>query len=77
MLKKLSEAFFEYKGLWKQAGIVLILAVILLILPIGSKTYISLEVVIRPFILAAVSIVFALVTTLTLINALQKAREEQ
>lgn len=77
MLKKLSEAFFEYKGLWKQAGVVLILAVILLILPIGSKTYIGLELVIRPFILAAVSIVFALVTTLTLINALQKAREEQ
>lgn len=77
MLKKLSEAFFEYKGLWKQAGVVLILGAILLILPIGSKTYIGLEVVIRPFILAAISIVFALVTTLTLINALQKAKEEQ
>lgn len=77
MLKKLGEAFFEYKGLWKQAGVVLILGAILLILPIGSKTYIGLEVVIRPFILATISIVFALVTTLTLINALQKAKEEQ
>ena len=55
MLKKLGEAFFEYKGLWKQAGVVLILGAILLILPIGSKTYIGLEVVIRPFILAAIS----------------------
>lgn len=77
MLKKLGEAFFEYKGLWKQAGVVLILAAILLILPIGSKTYIGLEVVIRPFILAAVLIVFALTMALTLINAFQKAREEQ
>lgn len=77
MLKKLGEAFFEYRSLWKQAGVVLILAAILLILPIGSKTYIGLEVVIRPFILAAVLIVFALVMALTLINAFQKAREEQ
>ncbi|KXN76504.1 hypothetical protein [Lactobacillus johnsonii] len=77
MLKKLGEAFFEYKSLWKQAGVVLILAAILLILPVGSKTYSGVEAIIRPFILAAVSIVFALVTTLTLINALQKAKEEQ
>lgn len=77
MLKKLGEAFFEYRSLWKQVGVVLILAAILLILPIGSKTYIGLEVVIRPFILAAVLIVFALVMALTLINAFQKAREEQ
>lgn len=51
MLKKLGEAFFEYRSLWKQAGVVLILAAIL--------------------------IVFALVMALTLINAFQKAREEQ
>ncbi|APT15341.1 hypothetical protein CYJ89_05590 [Lactobacillus jensenii] len=76
-LESFKMSFFEYKRLWKQSGMVLIVALLLLLIPIGSKSYLSVENVMRPFILISIIIVFALTTVLTLINAFQKAREDK
>ncbi len=70
-------SFVEYKRLWKQSGMVLMVALLLLLIPIGSKSYLSVENVMRPVILISIVIVFALTTVLTLINAFQKAREDK
>ena len=57
-LESFKMSFFEYKRLWKQSGMVLIVALLLLLIPIGSKSYLSVENVMRPFILISIIIVF-------------------